>query len=96
MISRDIAGLTESNLVEGRDSELVLSIVHQALHQKLRGLELLWDVAFGPVFYFSSFALHQVADDLTATIIRWLGPAQANGGLGRVHYFREGRRPRRI
>lgn len=96
MFSRDITGLTESNFVEGRDSELVLSIVHQARHQKFGGLEFLWDVALGPIFCFSSLAFHQVTNDLTTTIICWLGPAQANGGLGGVYYFREGRWPRRI
>lgn len=96
VVPRNITGLTEANFVEGKDSELVLGIVHQARHQEFGDLEFLGDIAFGPVFCFSSLAFHQVADDLTAAIICWLGPAEANGGLGGVYHFREGGWSRRI
>lgn len=82
MVSRDVAGLTEADLVDSGDSELVFSVVHQTCHQEFSGLELFWNVALGPVFGFGPLTLHQIADDLTTPIIRWFGPAQADGALG--------------
>lgn len=96
MVSRDIAGLAEADLVDSGDSELVLCIVHQACYQEFGGLELFRDVALGPVFGFGSLTLHQVANDLTATIVCRFGPAKADGALGGVHHFGEGRWSGRI
>lgn len=96
VVSRDIAGLAEADLVNSGDSELVLGAVHQPCHQEFGGLELFWDVALSPVFSFSSLTFHQVADDLTATIIGRFGPAEADGTLGGIHNFGEGRWSRRI
>lgn len=96
MVSRDVAGLTEANPVDCCDSELVLCVVHQAGHQELGGLELLWHIALVPVLGFSSLALYQVSDDLTASIIGRFGPAEADGALGGVHHLGESRWSRRI
>lgn len=96
MVSRDIAGLAEADLVYSDDSELVLGAVHQPCHQELGGLELFWDVALVPVFSFGSLTLHQVADDLTATVVRRFGPAKADGALGGIHHLGEGRWSGRI
>lgn len=74
MVSRDVTGLAEADLVDSGDSELVLCVVHQACHQEFGGLEFLRGVALGPVLCFNSLALHHVADDLTATVVCWLGP----------------------
>lgn len=96
MVSRDVAGLAVANLVDSSYSELVLCVVHQTRHQEFGGLELLRDVALGPVLSFGSFTLHQVADDLTATVICWFGPAKADGVLGGVYHLGEGWWSRRI
>ncbi len=96
MVSRDLTGFTEANLVDSADSELVLSVIHQACHQEFGGLELFRDIALGPVLRVSSLTLHQVADDLTATVVRRFGPAKADGALGGVHHLGEGRWAGRI
>lgn len=92
MVPRNLAGLTESNLVDGSDSELVLCAVYQAGHQELGGLKLFGNITLHPVFRFGSLALHQVADNLTPTIVRWFGPSQTDGALCGIHHLGEGRR----
>lgn len=96
MVSWDIAGLTEANLVDSCDSELVLCVVHQARHKELGGLELFRHIALGPVLCFGSLTLYQVSDDLTATVVGRFGPAEADGALGGVHHLGESRWSGRI
>ena len=96
MVSRDLAGLTVADLVDSSDSELVLCVVHQACHQEFSGLELFRDIALGPVLSLRSLALHQIANDLTATIVCRFGPAEADGALGGVDHLGEGRWTGRI
>ena len=96
MVPGDLAGLAEADLVDRDDPELVLCVVHQSGRQEARLLQLLGDVALVPVFSVHTLTLHQVADDLAAAIVRRLGPAEADGGAGRVHHLREGRRTRGV
>lgn len=96
MVSRNLAGVAVANLVDGNDSELVLCVFHQAGHHEFGGLEFLRDVALGPLLGVGSLALHQISNDLTATIVSWFGPAEADRMLGRVHHLGERRWARRI
>lgn len=96
MVSWDLAGVAEADLVDSDDSELVLGVVHQAGHQELGVLELLRDVALGPVLAVDSPVLNQVADDVAAAVVRRFGPAEADGALGGIHHLGERRRAGRI
>lgn len=91
MVSRDLAGLAVANFVDSSDSELILSVIQQACNYEFGGLEFFRDIALGPVLGSGYFTLHQVSDDLTASIICRFGPAKTDGALGGVHHLGEGR-----
>lgn len=96
MISWNLTGIAVANLVDSSNSKLVLYGVHQTSYHKLCSLKLFGHIALVPFFSISPLTLYQITNDLTASIISWFGPAQADRALCGVHHLGEGRWTRRI
>lgn len=77
-----LAGFTFSSHVDSPHPEGVLLLLHQALKEKLHGGDILGHT--DPVGGATLQHLNDVAVDLGATIVLWLGPREEAGGFGHI------------
>lgn len=86
MLPCNFTGLTEPDLVDSRDTALVLRLIDEVLNDIAGVLQVLGDIAADPVSGISPLALHQVSQHGASTVAGWSSPAQTDGAVGGVRH----------
>lgn len=76
--------LAEANLVNSRDTTLVLSLVNETLDDVVGLLQIPGDIAANPVRCVSPLALHQVTNNGGSTILGGCTPGKTDGATGGI------------
>ena len=92
MLSWNLTGLTEADLVDGGDAALVLRLIYEVLDDVAGVLQVLGNIAADPVGCICPLAFHQVSQHGTSSVAGRDAPGQTDCAVGgvchaRVHYW---------